>query len=265
MAEHYYMFDSVDGDREYTAQDFADYFNELLTTGVFYRNNQPSLRATRSTGLNTQVDIGAAYVEGYVYRNTSSLELLHAAGHASYPRIDRIVIRLDKSLSNRYVRAFIKEGTPASSPQPPSLERNDMVYEISLARVRVNAGASTIASIVDDRLNQSVCGVVSSIIEVPTDVFVREWDSFYTTIVQQVHKIVSDYEKTIDENTDAANQSLSDYVDQLQSNIDNYEEEFREWFDQQQNEGVALGGMKISVQSNEPTAPNEKDIWIDLS
>jgi hypothetical protein len=236
VTEHYYMFDSVDGDREYTAQDFADYFNELLTTGVFYRNGQPSLKVTQGTGLHTSLDIGAAYVEGYVYRNTEPIEFLHAAGDPSYPRIDRIVIRLDKSISKRYVRAFIKEGTPATNPQPPELQRDNMVYEISLAQVRVNPGASTIATVTDERLNQSVCGLVSSVIEIPTDDFLADWDVFMNSVNNQLTQLIED-----------SQQQWDDFMDTVTE------------------EAPALGGMTISVQSTEPTNPRNKDIWIDTN
>lgn len=182
MTEHFFMFDSVDGDREYTAQDFADYFNELLTTGVFYRNGQPSLKISKGAGLTTSMEIGAAYVEGYIYRNTEPIEFLHAAGNPSFPRIDRIIIRLDKTISNRHVRAFIKEGVPATNPQPPVLQRDEFIYEISLAQVRVKPGASVISTLTDERLDQTLCGVVSSIIEVPTDVFLQQWDDFIGSI-----------------------------------------------------------------------------------
>lgn len=294
MTEHFYMFDSVDGDREYTAQDFADYFNEILTTGVFYRNQQPSLRVRQGTGLHTNLDIGGAYVEGYIYRNTAPIEFLHAAGNPSYPRIDRIVIRLDKSISNRYVRTFIKEGTPATNPQPPELQRDDMVYEISLAQVRVNPGASSVASVTDERLNQDVCGVVSSLIEVPTSVFLQEWNEFYDAIVDNVEQIKQGYEQTIAnntsqanqsltdyvnqlqankqgyeqviaDNTDQADQSLTDYISQLQANLDGYGDEFNVWLADQQTEGFVLGGFRFYTGSTQPTNPNLNDRWLDTS
>ena len=182
MAEEFMMFDSVDGDREVTADDFAKYYTEILTNGVFYRNGLPSLKVLKGAGLTTSLEIGAAFIEGYMYRNTEPIEFLHAAGNPSFPRIDRIVIRLDKTISSRHVRAFIKEGTLATNPQPPVLQRDEFVYEISLAQVRVNPGASVIATVTDERLDQNLCGVVSSIIEVPTDVFQDQWDEFIGSI-----------------------------------------------------------------------------------
>jgi len=182
MAEEFFMFDSVGADREVTAADFAKYYHELLTNGVFYRNNLPSLKVSKGVGLVSSVEIGAAFAEGYLYRNTAPIELTHATGNASFPRIDRVVIRLNRNIANRDIRVVVKEGVPATTPLVPTLERNDLIYELSLAQVRVNAGTTVIATVTDERLDQSLCGVVSSMVQVPTDVFQAEWDDFIASI-----------------------------------------------------------------------------------
>lgn len=182
MAEEFFMFDSVDGDREVTAADFAKYYKELLTNGVFYRNNLPSLKVSKGTGLISNVDIGAAFIEGQLYRNKVPKELVHATGNPSFPRIDRVVVRLNRNIANRDIRTFVKPGIPATTPLAPALERNDLIYELSLAQVRVNAGTTAIGTVIDERLDQSLCGIVSSLVQPPTDVYQAEWDAFISSI-----------------------------------------------------------------------------------
>lgn len=247
MAEEFMMFDSVDNDREVTAADFAKYYHEILTNGVFYRNGLPSLKVTKTTGLNTSVEIGAAFVEGYMYRNTAPIELLHAAGNPSYPRIDRVVVRLDRTIQNRDIRVFIKEGVPATTPQPPVLQRDDFVYELSLSQVRVNPGGSTIVSVTDERMNQSLCGVVSSLIEVPTSVFLDEWNVFFNAINGSITQAKNDFEA------------------QLQTNLIDYETEFATWFATQQAGGFVLGGVTLYSGPSEPPTANLHDRWLDTS
>lgn len=265
MAEEFMMFDSVDGDREVTAADFAKYYTEILTNGVFHRNGLPSLRVTKGVGLNTSVEIGAAFVEGYMYRNTAPIGLLHAAGNPSYPRIDRVVVRLDRTISKRYVRVFIKEGTPATVPQPPVLQRDDFVYELSLAQVRVNSGASVINSVTDERMNQDLCGVVSSIIQVPTSAFLLEWRDFFNETVASLDVIVANYKKTLEDNKLAANQSLTEYVQYLQANLVGYGQEFHTWLADQQTQGFILGGFRFYNGPTQPVSPSLHDRWLDTS
>ena len=182
MAEEFFMFDSVNNDREVTAEDFAKYFHEVLTNGVFYRNNLPSLKVSKGAGLISSVEIGAAFIEGYLYRNTAPITLTHASGNPSFPRVDRVVVRLNRNIANRDIRIMIKPGIPATNPLPPALERNNIIYELSLAHVRINAGASTISTVIDERLSQDLCGIVSSIVQPPTDVYQKEWDDFLKSI-----------------------------------------------------------------------------------
>lgn len=55
---------------------------------------------------------------------------------------------------------YLLSGTPAADPQPPELTRTALVYEVSLARVRVRAGATVIEpeDVEDERADESVCG-----------------------------------------------------------------------------------------------------------
>lgn len=163
-------------------EQFALYFKQFLTSGLYHKNNVPSLKVSALTGLQTKLEPGSAYLEGFMYSNTADITLTHSAADTTNPRIDRVVIRLDRGLDKRSINAFIKTGVPATSPVPPSLQRDNVIYEISVAQVRVNAGATTISSVTDERLNESVAGLVSSLITVPTDKFQAEWDAWFTGV-----------------------------------------------------------------------------------
>ncbi|TSI19880.1 hypothetical protein FOT98_08785 [Bacillus sp. HY001] len=188
MAEESSFFDSLIGsngklDREYNAEQYATYFKQFLTSGIYHKNNKPSLLVLEQPNeLKTKVEAGAAYVEGYMYRNTDNIILTHAAAHSTNPRIDRIVVRLDRAESSRYIKVMVKQGTPATTPVPPALTRNNIVYELSLAQVLINAASTKVNKITDERLDESVCGLVSSLITIPTDMFKKEFDTFMAQV-----------------------------------------------------------------------------------
>lgn len=186
MAELSSFFNAVNGDRQYDAEQFAEYFRQFLMSGIYHKNNAPSLKVRQGTGLQTILEPGSAFLEGYMYKNTADIVFTHDAADATNPRIDRIVLRLNRSINARYIKAFIKKGAPATNPQPPALQRDNVVYEISLAQVRINAGATSITSITDERFNPSVAGLVSSLITVPTDEFQRQWESWFNGIQNQI-------------------------------------------------------------------------------
>lgn len=158
MAEESRFFNSVEGDeRNYQAEDMSQMFANFLGNGFFN-----GLRVSSTNSMNTEVSEGAAFIEGHAYNNTSTLTVRHDDSDANRTRIDRVVLRLDRTIESRYIRAFVKKGAYSAEPQPPSLERNDYIWEISLAQVEITAGKSYIDSsqITDERGDIDVCGRV---------------------------------------------------------------------------------------------------------
>lgn len=105
-----------------------------------------------SSGRQVKVKTGRACVRGHWYENTAVETVAIAANASGNPRIDRIVLRLDPS-ANSIVLAVV-QGTPAGSPSAPALTQTDVgTYELTLARVAVANGASTIAAgdVTDER------------------------------------------------------------------------------------------------------------------
>lgn len=157
MAEKYFPFNSVSGDREYLAEDFAAYFADIISSGV--SANGDNLGVTAAGGLALSVGSGFAWIKGHLYQNTGAVALAVAAGSAS-PRIDRVVARLD--VSARKILLAVVTGTAATTPSPPALTRNDDYFEIGLAEIAVAASAISIlqTNITDTRTDNDVCGVV---------------------------------------------------------------------------------------------------------
>lgn len=171
MAERSWFFNSAPGDpRVYQASDFARYFGKVLSTGLLHEDNVPGLSVkTSGSDLRTYVEPGSAIMEGYAYENSGNEYLTHGLPEIDMNRIDRVVLRLDKRNNSRYIRLFVKDGTPAINPEPPSLTRDGSIWELSLAQVLVRANTSSInpADILDERLDRQVAGLVYSLISKP--------------------------------------------------------------------------------------------------
>ncbi len=154
MTEKYRFFNgTVDDDRLYQASEYADYFATLVTNGV-WAEDLDALKVTGHGGeMKSIIATGKAFINGYYYENDTPLEMVHAAAHSSLDRIDRVVLRLDVSEANRYLKAFVITGTPGSPAVAPVVTREGQVYEISLAQVLIPAGQSFIetANITDER------------------------------------------------------------------------------------------------------------------
>lgn len=190
MAERYLFFNSQldeDGkyDREYQAADFAEYFGTVLTSGFISSDGEMGLSSKVEVGtLNTVIAPGKAIIKGHWYENTSDLTLEHPIPEADNDRIDRIVLRLDLRNQSRYIRLFVKEGEPSSSPEPPKLQRDNYIYELSVARIRVHADTSSLDEdeLIDERLDEDVGGITNSMITVPSKELKRMWDEFFAEV-----------------------------------------------------------------------------------
>lgn len=151
-------------DRAYNANDFSNYFAELVGNGVIYSSSSV-LQVVPSSGMVLNIQPGKAFIVGRKYENTTPLPVTIETANGSLPRLDRVCIKLDKIA--RTIEAIVKTGVPAASPVAPELIRTNDVFEISLARVLVGASVSAItaANITDERLNKDVCGIVTGLIE----------------------------------------------------------------------------------------------------
>ena len=158
MAELYRFFNTIPGDeRTYQAEDFAQFFGNFLGNGFF-----EGLGVTANNDMTVNVAPGSAMVEGHEYTNTSTKTLTLDLADSTNDRIDRIVLRLDRNTDKRYIKTLVKKGMVATDPKPPSLERNDYIWELSLAQVRIEAGKSYIdgSQITDERGDIDLCGRV---------------------------------------------------------------------------------------------------------
>ncbi len=216
MTERFRFFDSIDGEdeREYTADEFAEYFRQFIRNGIFSGGENLKVE-TDEQDMKTYIKPGYAWIKGYLYKiDTEPLVMEHKIADPSLNRIDRVVIRLDKTLENRYVKAFVLEGIPAENPQPPGLTRDNNIYEISLAQVEIIAGKSFIESyqITDERLNNDVCGIVTHLFEQvdTTDIF-NKWTNYLN------HK------------KDESDISYTDFMTELQSRLDTFQQTWDSW------------------------------------
>lgn len=156
------FFNSVDGDRLYDANRFAEYFASFIGNGVF---SEPAscLQIQVDSGMDVKIKEGKAWINGYILVNDADyIETIPS--EAVLNRIDRYVVRLH--FANREMTIVRKQGTASSSPVAPAVTRDANMYELSLALITIASGTSTLTTgmITDTRTDTDVCGYVSSTI-----------------------------------------------------------------------------------------------------
>lgn len=97
-------------------------------------------------------------------------------------RIDRVIVEWTTTNYTEYPTLKVLKGSNSSNPQPPALTNTRTKRQISLARVRVPAGTTSITPglITDERLDKSVCGLVTDSIEIDTSVIQAQLEALLT-------------------------------------------------------------------------------------
>lgn len=175
------FFNSVNGDRKYSAEHMSMFFDKLITSGV-YPNPSTNLQVISAGGMNLNVLAGRGIIDCRWINNDANELLTLEQSDALLNRIDAVVMVLDLNDSVRDCHLAIKKGTPATTPVAPEMERSTYVKEYCLATVYVRALAESVtqANITDTRANTAVCGWVTSLIDqVDTETLFLQWQTAY--------------------------------------------------------------------------------------
>ncbi len=176
MALKYGFFNSVNGDRRYNADDMSNYFEGLVSNGV-YENIGDAMVVTAGTGMNVIVGTGRAIIDCKWLRNDSAYNIAITPADTTLARYTSIVILLDKDNRNMSITAI--DGEPATTPELPTVPENSLI----LADILIPANSTSIlqANITDDRADSTVCGWVTGLIEqVDTSELFLQWQDAYT-------------------------------------------------------------------------------------
>lgn len=160
------FFNSVDYDREYDATQFSSIFDGIINDGVYASQGNTFAVAPGSSGMEISVNTGRAWFNHAWILNDSLYTLTLETSEVVYDRIDAVVIEVDHRELYRRGSIKIIKGTPASTPEKPTMKQADNVYQYPLAYITVGAG---VASITSDKIENAVgtdaCPFVNGIID----------------------------------------------------------------------------------------------------
>ena len=190
MALSFGFFNSLDGDRTYDADQMSEYFDGLVSNGVYESvGGALQVKAVSGGGMTVQIMPGRGIINCKWINNNSALILEVTAAHAVLNRWTAVVMKLD--VVNRLMTITTKDGTPATTPVKPSMDNTASVVELCLAYIYVGAGVTSItqANITDMR-GTNLCGYVTGLIEqVDTSELFLQWqtafDNYYTKMTTE--------------------------------------------------------------------------------
>lgn len=192
MAITYGYFNSVSGDRTYNADQMSEYFDGLVSNGV-YESVGGALQVLAGDDMTVNVQTGRGIVNCKWLKNDAVLTLNVTEAHAILNRYTAVVMRLD--IDNRLMTITTKDGANATNPVKPTMQNDGSAVELCLAYIYVAAGSSTIsqANITDMRAS-SLCGWVTGIVQqVDTSQLFLQWQTAYQNYYDQMTQEFTDW------------------------------------------------------------------------
>lgn len=169
------------------------------TSGVFAAAQNAAVAAMDTPGMGITVSDGTGWMtdaggNGVVWWNDTEktsgqklqLEIDMADGVLN--RIDRIIVEWKTINYADLPEIKVLKGTASSTAEAPALTNSSTVRQISLARVSVAAGitAITASMITDERLDPSVCGLVTDGLSIDTTTINAQYTALLDNLAQEL-------------------------------------------------------------------------------
>lgn len=161
------FFNSKGLDRTYTAENFCDYLGSIICNGIQDNYGDCFKLTAASSGLKVTVGRGKAWINGHYFINDARYSIdLSSYQDESLPRYVGIAIYLDTTEAVRSVTLKLFPGTPAESPQLPSIPQDADHVRLLMYAVRLNPGATELSDRdwYDYREDANVCGYCKCIL-----------------------------------------------------------------------------------------------------
>lgn len=193
MAFTYGFFNSLDGDRKYTAEQLSALFDGIITDGVFDSIGD-IFAVVAGDGMQVIVKSGKAWFDHTWSYNDAPIPLTIPEADVTLARYDAVVLEVNTETATRANSIKIVSGTPGSSPSKPTLTNTDKVHQHPLAYVLVAGGATSITSSnIENCIGKTDCPFVTSVLESVdiSDLF-DQWQGNFETWFENLKEQMTD-------------------------------------------------------------------------
>jgi hypothetical protein len=260
------FYDSINHDRLYGADDFSDYFEGLISDGIYAGIGKEFRVFADGSTMGVQVDTGRAKILNKYVRNTDILEVEIDAADSENPRWDAVCVsvNLDEAYRNGYID--VHKGTPAADPQKPDVPDTDSAKLFVLAYVYVPAQAAAItAENVNDNRGAANCPYVVGI--TGTENIVNVIQEAVTNAQAQISGFVTDAQSKIETALKSEQARFNLFLINSGTQLQNLKDSFNEWWEEQKKNPPTLeeyvlqstaeeGQTQFPIETNRYTGAN---------
>lgn len=171
------------------------------TSGVFAGDGNAAVAAVQNAMAVTVTD-GVGWLtdsdqNGIVWWNSNNadngalLQLTIDAADGALNRIDRVIVEWVTTNYTALPEIKVLKGTSGSAAVAPALTNNNVTRQISLAQISIPAGTTALdpTLITDERLDPSVCGLVTDGISIDTTMVNNQLQAYLDGIAEQLNDL----------------------------------------------------------------------------
>lgn len=182
------FFNSVNSDRKYDAVQMSSIFDGIIRDGVIQHYGS-NLMVTSQGGMIVSVGTGRAWFNHTWTLNDSVLPFTIEPSEILMNRIDTVVLEVNATTAKRENSIYVRKGTPAMNPVPPTLVKSEQINQYPLADIYVHERATGIRQEdITNRVGTSATPFVTAPLEkMDIDALIAQWqDQFENRIVSNL-------------------------------------------------------------------------------
>lgn len=217
MAVTFGFYDSLNGDRKYHSTQLSQLFNALIKDGIFMHVGE-HMSVKEGTGMQINVGPGLAWFNSTWTRNDADFPVDISVSDLLLPRIDAIVLEVDKSISSRTNSIKVITGSPATAPQKPSLTNTADIHQYPLSYVTVGAGVTSITQAnIENCIGTDPCPFVTGVLDtIDATTLIAQWEAQFNEWFENLEDTLSgdvagNLLNMIQQNSNAINAAAAKY------------------------------------------------------
>lgn len=177
------FYNSLNGDRKYSAVDISRIFDGLISDGIFrtyggHFGVSDARLVDGTNGMQVYINTGRAWFNHTYSVSDVIMARDIAPASTSYPRIDTVILETNSQTRTNSIKVIT--GEAKSNPVPPALTNSATVHQYPLADITVPKGATSIAlANIKNRIGTNDCPYATSILDGEIDSIIERALSEY--------------------------------------------------------------------------------------
>lgn len=188
------FFNSVNHDRLYDAEQFSSMFDGLIKDGVYQAIGEAFMvKPNPNLASSIIVGTGRAWFDHTWTLNDTQFALSISDPNAMFPRIDLVVIDVDRTENVRANSIKVVQGTMSDDPKEPMLINEEFHKQYPIARIQVPAAESASIVLADNityLVGTERCPLVTGVLEaLNLENWLAQYDAEFNTWFEGIKDI----------------------------------------------------------------------------